>query len=180
MFIIAALIYSCSGNAGVSAGGYTSDSTGIAVTIHGFYKWYNSFLPDNKRNINFVDSSNGHPALNENLLQQYYTNLKAGGFISPSFIDSDKVLIKACAVTWQQQALDEPPACMDEDRFFCAQDWDIPFWTSAPVIIQKTDGNKATVLLSGNEAGSHREQKIDMEKVDNKWLIAKIYCGIKP
>jgi hypothetical protein len=156
------------------------DLVAINDVIHGFYAWYDEFQKDETRNINFTNDKGKHLKLDEAKLNQYFSNIKNSGFISDDFIVSEKATLKKCEQAWQQEEIGDVPSCMDGDRYFCAQDWDIEFWTTAPIGADGLDTDKSVATMSGMEAGSPREQKFELKKENGKWLISKIYCDYGP
>ncbi len=152
------------------------DLIAINEVIHGFYTWYSEFQEDEKKNIVFTKSKAGHLLLDMPKLEQYFSNIKASGFISDELINNEIAALKQCEKLWKNESSDEPPSCLDYDRFFCAQDWDLAFWTKAPVGAEGLGTNKVTATMSSGEGESLQEQKFDLRKENGKWLIAKIYC----
>lgn len=162
-------------------GGSQDDPDLVAITnvIHEFYAWYDSFQRDSTRNIIFTDEKKGkHLVLDMPKLDQYLNNLKASGFISDAFIADEKLLWKKCEVLWQKEELGDVPSCVDADRFFCAQDWDMEFWTKAPVSAERLGTDKVNATLSGQEGGVEHTQKFELKKENGKWLITKIECDL--
>ena len=104
------------------------DLEAITNTIHGFYVWYDAFQKDETRNLNFTSEKDQHLVLDLRKLEQFYANLRASGFISDEFIENDRAVLKKCEALWQNEELGDVPSCLDADRFFCAQDWDLSFW----------------------------------------------------
>lgn len=150
----------------------------ITKTIHDFYKWYDAFQMDQTRNIGITDDSGKHLVLDTTKMTQYFANIKASGFISDEFISTEKVLLKKCEAAWQNEEKGDVPSCMDGDRFFCAQDWDINFWTQAPVNLEQLGTDHVKATLSGTEGGTSREQQLELKKENGKWLITSIYCDM--
>lgn len=154
------------------------EAAAIARTIHDFYRWYDAFQLDENRNILFTTDKGKHLKLDAAKLDQFYTNLLAGGFISPEFVEHDKAILKKCEALWQQENIDEVPSCLDADRFFCAQDWDMDFWTKAPVLLSHIGNETVLATLSGTEAGGKQEQKLELKKENGKWQITRIFCDL--
>ncbi len=154
------------------------DLVAINDVIHGFYAWYDVFQKDETRNLNFTTEKGGHLALDLPKLDQFYANLRASGFISDEFIDNDRAVLKKCETLWQNEELGDVPSCLDADRFFCAQDWDLEFWTKAPIAADGLDTDRSTATMSGTEGESAREQKFELKKENGKWLITRIYCEL--
>ena len=160
-------------------GGLQDDPDLLAINdaIHGFYKWYETNM-NTLANINYVKG--GKPSTLDNArLDAYYAQLKQSGFISQAYVDGDKAYLKNLEATfWRNEDVNEEPLTgLDYDRFFCAQDFDIEFWKTAPIGAEGRGTEKATATMSGTEGGSPREQKFEMVKENGKWLIAKIPCG---
>ncbi|MBL7774614.1 MAG: DUF3828 domain-containing protein [Saprospiraceae bacterium] len=145
------------------------------TTIHDFYRWYDAFARDDSRYIQFTDQSGKHVRLDTAKLELHLAQYKSSGFVSERFIANRKAYYQNCEKLWQNEPKDEPGSCMDHDPCFCAQDWELDFWTKSPVSIQRT-GEQAVATLSGTEGGSPREQRINMVLENGKWLIADIRC----
>lgn len=162
-------------------GGSQDDPDLVAITgvVHGFYGWYEKFQLDDARNINFTDDRGKHLKLDPAKLHQYYNNLRASGFISEEFIENDRAMWKECEAAWQNEIKGDVPSCVDGDRFFCAQDWDLNFWTTAPVGAEGLGTDRVKATISGTEGGGPREQKLELVKENGKWLIAKIVCDLR-
>jgi biopolymer transport protein ExbD len=153
----------------------------VAVTnvIHSFYKWYDTFQNDDKKNINFLNLKSKPVKLDNTKVATYHSNLMKSGAISQTFINIDQVYLKKCEAIWQKEKYEDGPLPgLDADRFFCAQDWDIKFWTTAPVTIEELGINKAKATIAGTEGGSNRAQKFQLVKENGLWLISKIECNM--
>ncbi len=152
------------------------DLVAIDAAIHGFYKWYETNM-NNLANINYVKGGKS-TTLDNAGLDAYYAKLKESGFISQAYIDGDKAFLKNLEATaWKNEDVNEGPLTgLDYDRFFCAQDYDMAFWTAAPVTTEGLGTDKATATMSGTEAGGPRSQQFEVVKENGKWLIAKIVC----
>jgi hypothetical protein len=111
-------------------------------------------------------------------LDAYYAKLKESGFISQAYIDADKAYLQNLEATaWKNENVEEGPISgLDYDRFFCAQDYDINFWVSAPIAAEGLGTEQATATMTGDEGGSERSQKFELKKENGKWLISKIVC----
>ncbi|MFN4255256.1 MAG: DUF3828 domain-containing protein [Saprospiraceae bacterium] len=160
--------------AGPSAGVATP-----AAAIHGFYTWYDAFLRDTTRSINFTDDRGPHLKLDPAKFDQYFQNLKASGFLSDEYIAAEKAFFRKCETYWQHEEKGDVPTGMDEDRLFCAQDWDLNFWTKSPVSIAPLDSNRVAATMSGTEGGSPKTHDFELVKEGGKWLIAKIACDFE-
>ncbi|MCF8248201.1 MAG: copper resistance protein NlpE N-terminal domain-containing protein [Saprospiraceae bacterium] len=156
----------------------SADSTAIAASVHGFYQWYDGYVQDNTKQVDFVITANNHYALDLSLLDKYLANIQASGFVSSELLASDKSFYQACEKLWQNEAADGPATGMDGNKYFCAQDWDINFWTTSPVRINSLDADKAAVTLYGTEGGSPKEQNMELKKENGKWLLTKIECDM--
>jgi hypothetical protein len=108
----------------------TGDEAAIHAAIHGFYTRY-----DERSNkmpgwaSDFLDDRGKHLKLDPAKLENYFSALRSSGYISAAFIENERDLLKKCEQAWQNESKDEPGTCLDADRFFCAQDWDVEFWT---------------------------------------------------
>ncbi|MDX1939517.1 MAG: DUF3828 domain-containing protein [Saprospiraceae bacterium] len=152
------------------------DRAEIETVIHDFYKWYDTFQKDDINNLNFTTATGEHLALDMPKLEQYFANLEASGFISSRFIEKERAILQECEVLWQNENKDEVPSCLDADRFFCAQDWDINFWTSAAVTATRRGIDKAKATLKSNAGGGPQERIIELQKENGRWLIIDIPC----
>lgn len=154
-----------------------ADLAAITNTIHDFYKWYDSFARDTSRDINFLDLRGKYAKLDRLKVDQYFNNLKASGFISDEYIANEKDFLRKCEPLWQTEDKNAPLTGLDYNRFFCAQDWDLEFWTKSPVIVNATGAGRVAATLSGTEAGTPREQPLELKLENGKWLIARIICS---
>jgi NlpE N-terminal domain/Protein of unknown function (DUF3828) len=173
-------LFSCQEGAQKSpeAEAFLKDSTEIANTIHGFYKWYDAYVHDSTKEVDFVKVMDGHYALDLPLLEKYLANIKSSGFVSSELLDKDMAFYKTCEKLWQNEEADGPPIGMDADKYFCAQDWDINFWTQAPVRIKSMGDDKMAASLHGTQGGSPHEQNFELKKENGKWLLADIACDM--
>lgn len=163
-----------------SNGSSQDDADLVAITsvIHDFYAWYDKFQLDTTRNIFFTDDTGKHLKLDATKLEQYFNNIKASGFISDEFFVGEKEMWKKCEAAWKNEPIGDVPSCMDADRFFCAQDWDIATWTSAPVTAEGLSTDKVSATLNMNEGEIKQAQKFELKKENGKWLITKIECDL--
>lgn len=155
-----------------------SDSSAIAEAIHGFYQWYDHYLRDEAKSIDFVKTVNKHYALDQTLLEKYLANINASGFVSAEFLDNEMAFYKACEKLWQKEEAEGPPSGMDADKYFCAQDWDLNFWTKSPVRIKSIGADKVAATLYGVMSGSPLEHNFELKKENEKWLLTKIECDM--
>lgn len=152
------------------------DILAITNTVHDFYQWYDAFVRDTNRDINFTDARGKYIKLDRAKLDRYFNNLKASGYISDEYIAGEKDFLNKCEPLWQTEGKDAPLTCLDYNRIFCAQDWDLEFWTKAPVSIETLGADRVMATLSGTEGGSPRAQQLEMKKEKGKWLIARVVC----
>jgi hypothetical protein len=153
----------------------------LAITdvIHNFYKWYNT----NSATINEINyiKPGKSTTLDTERLAAYHALLKQSNCISQAYIDGDLAYLKNLEATaWKTEDVRETPLTgLDFERLFCAQDWDINFWMTAPVYVEGLglDAEKATAKLSGDEGGGPRIQDFEVVKENGKWLISKIICA---
>ncbi|MBI5914111.1 MAG: copper resistance protein NlpE N-terminal domain-containing protein [Bacteroidetes bacterium] len=152
------------------------DLVAISETIHGFYAWYEA---NSKPMLDIEFVKPGKPAtLDMKKLEAYFALLKQSGFISQAYVDGEKAYLKNLEATaWKDEnSQEEPLTGLDYSRLFCAQDWDMNYWTTAPVTAEGLGTDKVTATLSGDEGGSPRMQDFVLVKEGGKWLIAKIDC----
>ena len=155
-----------------------ADSSAIADVIHGFYQWYDSYVRDEAKKIDFVKIVNNHYALDLPLLEKYLSDVNASGFVSSEFLGNDMAFYKACENLWQNEEAEGPPNGMDADKYFCAQDWDLDFWTKSPVRIKSIGDDKVAATLYGEMGGSPLEHSFELKKENGKWLLTKIECDM--
>ena len=158
-------------------GGSQDDPDLVAINdvIHNFYKWYETNM-ETLSNIHYIKNGN---KLDDAQLDAYFGLLTKSSFLHPTYIDAERAYLKNLEATaWKKENGEEEPLTgHDYNRFFCAQDWDINFWTTAPVGADGLGTGLAKATMSGDEAGSPREQKFELKKENGKWLISKIECG---
>lgn len=156
-----------------------TDSTEIANTIHGFYKWYDVYVSDETKLVNFTKVAGKHLTLDIPLLDKYLADIKGSGFVSAELLEADKAFYQSLEKIWQtEDSAEGIPTGMDADRYFCAQDWDINFWTQAPVRIKSIGKNKIAASLYGTQAESPSKPNFELKKENGKWLLAKIECNM--
>ncbi len=156
----------------------TTDSAAIASVIHGFYQWYDPFVNDRKNDIDFIKVVGKHNTLDLPLFEKYLASIKASGFVSSEFLDKETAYYQACAKLWQKEEVGDIPSGMDANKYFCAQDWDLPFWTTSPIRISPNGDNRVKATLYGTHGDGSREQNFELKKEDNKWLLTKIECDM--
>ncbi len=154
------------------SGSHTLDQDEIAVKniVHGFYTWYEIFQNDEKRNISYTKEVNNHLTLDMPKLNQYFANIKASGYISDQYINSEIKALQECEIYWQKESLDEPPSCLDYNRFYCLQDWIGDTWNQAPLSIEETELDNIVATMPDNG------QKIILNKENGRWMITQIPC----
>lgn len=156
----------------------TSDSSAIADVIHGFYQWYDQSISNRANDINFTKTVKKHYALDLPLLEKYLAHIKSSGFVSSEFLDNEMAFYKSCEKLWLKEEAEGPPIGMDADKYFCAQDWDIHFWTKSPVRIKSIGNDKVAATLYGSMSGSPFEHNFELKKENGKWLLSKIECDM--
>jgi len=146
------------------------------AVIHGFYAWYDAFSKDDSRWINFTDDKGRRLALAPAKLDTCLGHFKASGFVGAEVIEGQKAFYKSCEKLWQNEPKDEPPSCPGHDPYFCAQDWELDFWTKAPVFIDLA-GDRVSATMRGTEGGSPKEHDFELVQENGKWVLAKIAYG---
>jgi len=174
------VLFSCQNETGKTPGTEAGmrDSSEIADAIHGFYQWYDAYLHDTTKGVDFTKVVDNHYALDLPLLEKYLANIEASGFFSSEFFDNERAYYKACEKLWQNEEAEGPPTGMDADKYFCAQDWDVNFWTQSPVRIKSIGNDKAAATLYGTHGGSPQEQNFELKKENGKWLLTNIECDM--
>lgn len=152
------------------------DSLAITNTIHDFYKWYEVFSLDTNTQINFVVDKDEHLALDESRMKEYYVHFMNTGLVDTSLVIAEYAFYRDCEKIWKTQPLDEVPYGLDGDKFFCAQDWEVSFWTSAPIKIMELNKHHARVALFGIVFKQPLEREFELKKVGGKWLLSNVKC----
>jgi len=158
----------------------TADITAINDVIHGFYGWYDGVLHDTTKQIKFTDATGAHLKLNPANLDAYFAQFKASGFVSDEFIENEKKFYRSCEKFWQKEAIDDVPSCLDADKYFCAQDWDIKEWTSNPTTVEITGKDKAKASMTFKFGDTSEDRNFELIKKDGKWLLLSIECDMLP
>lgn len=153
----------------------STDSMEIAAVIHGFYKWYDVFV---NKNMQFTDNTGKHLKLSPSKLAAYYAELKKTGFVSEEFVENEYAFFKKCEKLWENENKDEVVSCLDADKYFCAQDWDINFWVNSPIRIKNMGENRAFATMYSTDKQNPQEHNFDIKKENNKWLLTKIACDM--
>ncbi len=153
------------------------DRVAINDVIHNFYKWYEGSM-ETVAGFEYVKGGKSSTLVQEQL-DAYYALLLKSGFISQEYIDDDRDFLKNLEATaWKNENVNEEPLTgLDYDRFFCAQDWEINYWTTSPVSAVDLGKGRVQATMTGTEGGSPREQKFELKKENGKWLIVRIVCG---
>ncbi len=151
------------------------DSAEIAAVIHGFYKWYDVFA---NKNMQFTDDTGKYLKLSPTKLEAYYAEFKKTGFVSDEFVENEYSFFKKCEKLWVNENKDELVSCLDADKYFCAQDWDMNFWLNSPVRIKNLGENKMSATMYSTDKENPEERNFELKKENNKWLLTKIVCDM--
>jgi hypothetical protein len=154
-------------------GGTLSDADKVAITdaVHNFYKWYETFIFDDKRSVPFINFEGKAAKLDNANLTIYHAELMKSGLISQAFIDSDLTFLKGNEAEWiknNEDGGDGPLTGMDYERFFCGQDYDIKAYTTGAVKAERFGTNQAKAAIETS--------KIELVNENGKWLISRISC----
>lgn len=157
------------------------DTKEITDAIHGFFNWYavqsDKVSPNGAAwKSDFISDKGKHLKLDATKLDRYFATLRSSGFISEDFIKQERAILKKCEALWQKENKDDVPSCLDADRFYCAQDGDINFWTKGNVVVSLTNDTEAAATLSD----SLEQRHFMMTKQNGKWLIKHIECQMLP
>lgn len=174
------VLLSCRGETGKipEVNAVVTDSSAIADAIHGFYQWYDAYLQDGTKTVDFAKVVGKHLTLDLPLLEKHLANIKASGFVSSELLDSDRAFYKACEKLWQNEDAEDVPSGMDADKYFCAQDWDIRFWVQSPVRLKSIGQDRVAATLYGTDEAGPTEQNFELKKENGKWLLTKIECDM--
>lgn len=155
------------------------DLVAITDVIHNFYQWYED-AQEKLKDIKIVNYGGKHLTLNKANVDAYFDKIFKSGFISKEYIEGEKAYLSKWEAEWQKEVYEDgdAPTGLDADRFFCAQDYDIKFWTTAPVGAEGLGTETVKATMSGDEGGSPREQKFELKKENGKWMITKIECAM--
>ncbi len=148
-----------------------ADSTDVKDVVNSFYKWYESFIDDEKRAVDFLNTDGSAAKLDIAKLTIYHEELMKSGFVSQTYIEHDLSLLKGYEAEWaknNENGNDGPLTGLDYDRVFCGQDWDIAAYTSGAVRTEVLDQNLVAATIEAS--------KIELEKENGKWFITKITC----
>jgi len=155
---------------------YSEDSTGIAETLHAFFKWYGETGEQLITRIDFVDTKGPHPLLDEALLANYLAEYTKSGTVNAKFVENETKFYRACAELWKNENSDEMFSGFDLDHYYCQQDGDVTEFLKAPVSA-KISGDFATVQLLLDPNGPNGgPRSFEMNKENGKWLISKLGC----
>lgn len=177
---IAAVFSACgkSNTTDTSTSTVTNDSTAVAAVIHGFYKWYDHFITNDAINYNITDNGGAHLTLNQEALDAYLATIKKSGFVNDAFIQGEYAYYKKCEQLWQNEDKEDVPSGMDADKYFCAQDYDIAFYTEAPIRIQSLGADKISATMYNTDTEYPMERHFELQKENGKWYISKIECDM--
>ena len=152
-----------------------ADQEAITDVIHNFYQWYNDSI-NSLQGMEYINYGK-HLTLNMAKVDTYFEQFLKTGFISKEYVEGEKDYLKALEADWKKTEYEDGPVDgLDYDRFFCAQDWDIKFWTTAPVEVEGLGTDRVSATMSGDEGGGERTQNFELKKENGKWLISKIDC----
>lgn len=161
-----------------SASTVERDSVAVARVIHDFYKWYDHFITNDAINFNITNDEGEHLTLNQKALDAYLATIKKSGFVNDTFIQGEYAYYKKCEQLWQNEDKGDVPSGMDADKYFCAQDYDITFYTEAPVRIQSLGANQIAATMYQNDTEYPMERHFELQKENGKWYISKIECDM--
>jgi Protein of unknown function (DUF3828) len=156
----------------------SADSAAVAEVIHGFYSWYDGFIRNENIRIDFVNDKGPHLTLDSAKFDAYYIHFIRTGFVSREFALNEYAFFQKCEQLWQNEPIGDVPSCLDADKYFCAQDWDLNFWTQSPVRIAATGENQLKATLYASDANGLMERSFVLKKEDGKWVIATVECDM--
>ncbi|HMW39020.1 MAG: YbjP/YqhG family protein [Saprospiraceae bacterium] len=156
-----------------------SDSLEIARCIHGFYEWYSHFVKDSQSRVDFVEDDGVHYRLSSAKLDAYLQKLAKCQFVSHQLIQQQSEMYLKCEQLWQKESNQDVPSCMDGDPLFCAQEWDIQYWTQSPVKIDYIRNDSVEVSLEGLSFHSPLIRKFILLKEVGGWKIASVRCDME-
>lgn len=152
------------------------DLVAITDVIHNFYQWYGDSI-NSLQGIEYINYGDKHLTLNQAKVDTYFEQFLKTGFISKEYVDGEKAYLKKLETDWKKTEYEDGPIeGLDYDRFFCAQDWDIKFWTTAPVGAEGLGADRVKATMAGDEGGGERESNFELKKENGKWKISKIDC----
>lgn len=156
---------------GVNQVDSNTDLTAITDLVHNFYKWYETFASDEKRNINYLNMKSKVTKLDNAKVVAFHAELMKSSFLSQTYIDNDAAYLKKYEADWQknkENANEEPLSGMDYDRVFCGQDWDPKEYTTGTLKVDGLGTNQVKTTVGAS--------KLELVKENGKWLISKITC----
>lgn len=153
-----------------------SDSLDIAKCIHGFYEWYSLFVVDSQSRIDFVEDDGMHYRLSRARLDTYLQKLAKCEFVTNQLIWHQREMYLKCEKLWQRENNQDVPSCMDGDPLFCAQEWDMEYWTQSPVMIDYIKNDSAEVRMEGISFHSPMTRKFGLKKEGERWKLALVEC----
>lgn len=148
-----------------------ADSLAVADLVHNFYKWYDAFIQDGSRNVDYVDSRGKVSKLDLAKVNAYHAELMKSGFISKAYVENDMAYLKQYEATWQENnenGQENPLSGMDYDRIFCGQDWELTAYTETAFKAEGLGANQVKAVVGAS--------KLVLAKENGQWLIAKITC----
>lgn len=179
LFVSQLLFNSCQNNTQPSVSiTFDSDSIEIASTIHRFYSWYDAFSKDTNDVFNFVNDEGDHYILDTNLLNNYLNQIYSCGLVSQAFITNEKEFYLQCEKLWSFEDINDVPSCLDGDHFFCAQEWEIDYWTKSPIRIKSIHHDTAHVVMYGLSFQAPLERSFALTKIKGFWKILSINCEL--
>ena len=156
-----------------NAGGSQNDADLKAITdvVHNFYKWYESFQSDEKRQIDFLDSKSKVTKLIPAKVAAFHAELMKSGFLSQAYIDNDMAYLKKYEAEWlknKENNNDGPLSGLDYDRVICGQDGDLKAFQTKSLKVEGLGTNQVKAAIEAS--------KLELVKENGKWLISKIIC----
>jgi hypothetical protein len=148
------------------------DQAAITNLVSNFYKWYETFSNDKKRDINYLDDKGKATKLDIAKVNTFHAALMKSGFISKVYVANDMAYLKKYEAIWakdKENNNDGPITGLDFNRVFCGQDWDIKAYTTGTVKVEGLTANQAKATV--NNASN-----LEFVKENGKWLIANIVC----
>jgi hypothetical protein len=178
IFILALIAFACNPKSSSKASDASAaDLDEISAVIHSFYSWYDGFVMDSTIRVDFTDASGEHLKLNEAKFKAYYAHFEKSGYVSAHFVTQELAFFKKCEAYWQNEHIEDVPSCLDADKYFCAQDWDIDYLRKAPISITEVVDGKTTATLDPQHEGE-QALELKMIKENGKWVIAEVVCDM--
>jgi len=158
----------------------TSEKTGIALAVRGFFGWYGKFMnsPEvGSEELNFMDDSGPHYKIKAAVLDKYLNEFVKSGYAGQAFVEREKEFYQKAENHWQTEPKGDIPTGMDADHYLCAQEDMTEYYPKAPLRISFGGADRATATLSLDDETFKSTLNVFVKKENGKWVYVGTECA---